>query len=397
MSLSRWLWLFRYKALLQSKNRPRRRPIQTLSGLYEWELEDRCLLNGSVPAPTPSGGWVALSKIMWNGQSQPLNTSGSYTNVSAPPMKTVTFTNTTHQIIYPFLRDANSGVGAGVGGGLTTGAYYDPQDYHNQEFRLYVGYVQNGQDYLGLLPGSSITVQVPLVFWNAENTYIATDGTNLIPTQAGQLNPFTYDSTSLRGISPIIAGQPDDGYWVTSFTSSDARAGVVMLYRATTASTPALPAPAQLAEFTIRDPYVKNFGLNSPADLQVLIDYDVSYVDNAIAPITMEASAVPVQIPTLYPNQSPNPPAPSYGWTGSALTFAAMQADIQDFVCNTGSAAVGQYFTNPLSPPPPQARRSLPGPRTILAPQGLPTPPLGLRRPPLSKFPEAKTSFSKAL
>lgn len=352
MSFAKWLWLLNVR-LRSQKQRPRR-PINPLSGLVDWVLEDRCLLSGGVLVPT--GSTTALNQIMWDG-GQPLNPNGKTDVTQAPPMKTVTFTNTTNQTIYPFLRDANSGVGAG--------GYYDPQDFHNQEFRLYVGYVQNGTDYLGLLPNSSITIRVPLVFWNAENTYIATDGTNLIPTQAGQLNPFTYDPTSLRGTSPITPGQSADGYWVTNFTNTDnsASAGFIMLYNATTPSTPALPAPAQLAEFTIRDPFLKQLGLTSAADTQVLIDYDVSYVDNAIAPITMEASAVPVQIPTnSYPALAPNPPAPSFGWTGSALTFTAMQDDIQNFINNMGSAAVGQYFTNPNSPPPPAGSPPPPAP-----------------------------------
>lgn len=377
MSLSRWL--SRFRARLQSQKRPRRRPTQTLSVLYEWELENRCLLSGGVPAPMPSGGWVALSKIMWDGANTPLTPGGITfpTNVTVPA-KSVTFTNTTDQTIYPFLRDANSGIGAGSNSGLASGAYYDPQDPHNQEFRLYIGYVQNGQDYLGLPRYSSITVRVPLVFWNAENTYIATDGTNLIPTQPGQLNPFTYDASSVRGISPIQnnnAATP--GYWVTSFTSpssTGATGGFVMLYNATTASTPALPAPAQLAEFTIRDPFLSKLGLTSKADTQVLIDYDVSYVDNAIAPITMEASAVPVQIPSnSYPNQSPNPPAPSFGWTGSTLTLTAMQSDIQNFVNNTTgtTAYLGQYFTNPNSPPPSPSPSAPPGwPAYLIPPAG---------------------------
>jgi hypothetical protein len=324
------------------------------------ELEDRCLLSGGVQVPSITQ--PDLSQIMWDGAKTPLNPGGitfaSNVTVSA---KTVTIQNTTDQTIYPFFRDANTGLGAGAN---NTNVFYDPQDFHNQEYRLYVGYQakdpnNNNQltNYLGVLPHSSITVRVPVVFWNAENTYIATDGTNLIPTQPGQSNPFTYDPTSQRGISPIVAGPNGDGYWVTSFASTDsnATAGFVMLYHATTSSTPALPAPAQLAEFTIRDPFLQKFGFAPSTDATNLaIDYDVSYVDNAIAPITMEASAVPFQIPTTQQG-SANPPAPSYGWTGSQLTFAAMQADIQNFINNNNkdSAYLGSYFTNPLAPPPP--------------------------------------------
>jgi hypothetical protein len=351
MSLSRWL--SRFRARLQSQKRPRRRPIHSLSGLRDWELEDRCLLSGGVPAPTPSGGWTALSKIMWNG-GDPLVTTGGIKGLSAPPEKTFTFQNPTGQTIYPFLRDANTGIGAGAGG---KGTPYDPQDPQNQEFRLYLGYEQGGKDYLGLPAYSSITIRVPLVFWDAENIYTATDGTNLLSTE------FGYDSSSTRGISDIQNNNANTpGYWVTNFTSttSGVTGGFIMMYHAATSLTPSLDAPAQLAEVTIRDPYLTQLGITDASQTFVLMNYDVSYVDNALAPITMEASAVQVPVATVpyggnaYGSLGPNPPAPSYGWTGSDLTLTEMQPDVQNFYKNTnGSTAyIGDYFTTPNSPLP---------------------------------------------
>jgi hypothetical protein len=338
MSLFRWLWLAQFKARLQSQKRPRRRPINLVSGLLDWELEERVLPSGGVPVPSNTKS--APGQVMWTG-GNPINTTSGYSGISNPTLKTVTFQNPTDQTIYPFFRDANTGIAAGTGKGLTSGAYYDPQDFHNQEFRLYLGYVQGGQQFLGVPKHSSITVAVPLVFWNAENTYIATDGTNLLTPGSGY---FTYSTTSDRYTSL-------DSKWVTNFSGGDSGAttGLVMFYHATTPSTPALSVPAQLTEFTIRDPYLANFKITDPdAITKPLIDYDVSYVDNAIAPITMEATTVPVPIPN-----NTNPPVPNYGWTGSDLTLTAMNGDIGGFVANSGSAFLGNYFSNPLSPLPP--------------------------------------------
>jgi hypothetical protein len=224
---------------------------------------------------------------------------------------------------------------------------YDPQDFHNQEYRAYIGYVQGGVQYLGLPANSSITIRVPLVFWDAENTYIATDGKDLIPANPStDSNPFRYDPNSARGVSLST----DTNSWVTQYSGPGA--GLVMFYYASQPLTPSLDSPAQLTEFTIRDPYLNTGGtapdngwLTDDAQTSVLFNYDVSYVDNLTSSIAMEARQVPIPIAL-----NPNPPTQDFGWAGSSLiygtptTTGTMQNLINDFITNTGAASIGQYF-----------------------------------------------------
>ena len=119
-----------------------------------------------------------------------------------------------------------------------------------------------------------------------------------------------------------------------------------MFYHATAPQTPALDSPAQLTEFTIRDPYLLNWLTEKDnAQEQVIFNYDVSYVDNLTSSIAMEASQVPIPIA-----DNPAPPTQNYGWVGSSLIYGppttpgTMQNLIQDFITNTGPASIGQYF-----------------------------------------------------
>src|SRR5204862_6006304 len=99
-------------------------------------------------------------------------------------LKTLTITNTTNQTIYPILRAANSA--RDEKSNAPNGdprSLYDPLDALNEEYRGYIGYQdpKSGKLFVGLLPGQTVTVQVPLVFWDASRVYLATDGTDLFP------------------------------------------------------------------------------------------------------------------------------------------------------------------------------------------------------------------------
>ena len=78
---------------------------------------------------------------------------------------------------------------------------FDPFDPLNQEYRGYIGYTQevNGQTvtYAGLLPGNTITIDVPLVFWDAGRIIITTDGADLFGTGTNG-NPFLYRDQSTQ-------------------------------------------------------------------------------------------------------------------------------------------------------------------------------------------------------
>ncbi len=379
------------------------------------QLEERRLMTGD--PMVPQGSDTPLSSIFWNGGGP---TSGTGPNsfipgiTAQPTVRTITITNTSSQTIYPILRDANVGQDPKNNGGANNPLnYYDPQDYQDQEYRAYIGYQSNSGQFLGLPTNSTITIQVPLVFWDAENTYISVDGANLIPNQAtgtanisgGQVtsitvtnpgsgyatsplvvpggpnpggtdfiatanvssgmvtsftisnagsnyttaptvqilpppNPFTYDSTAARGLA--VQNGANSSWIVSSNIAGGADQGLVMFYHATSSSTPAPDAPAQLTEFTIRDPYLTHW-LSDTAQTGILFNYDVSYVDNLVAPIAMEASNVPI------PNQAA-PVNQNYGWAGANLiygpvtTTGSMANLVQSFISNTGSASVGQYF-----------------------------------------------------
>lgn len=121
--------------------------------------------------------------------------------ISQVSPKTITFTNTTGRTVYPILESANNNVVTSNTNGNEGKGLYDPYDPVNREYRGYVGFKQNGQYFLGLQPGATVTVEVPLVFWDAGRILIASDGSNLIPTvdnvapppgQPNSPNPFRY-------------------------------------------------------------------------------------------------------------------------------------------------------------------------------------------------------------
>jgi hypothetical protein len=106
-----------------------------------------------------------------------------------------------------------------------------------------------------------------------------------------------------------IGSGPDQG--VVSSTDN----GVVLYYRQHNPAPPAGPAPhdpspaaaGQLTEWTIRDQSFltkvssynlkyNNIGPIADSELKNLINYDVSYVDDAQAPVAMEAPQVPIPI-----------------------------------------------------------------------------------------------------
>ena len=207
------------------------------------------------------------------------------------PTKSVTFTNNSNnkQTIYPFLYSPNNT------------AKYDPMDAGNDEYRLYIGYqTTGGKEVLGLPYGDSITVSVPLVFWNGGRADIATDGPNLIPRprNVNDLNPYQFRYTASTFITK-------DG--VTGSTDN----GMLMYYRANTPNAPNDPSPAaagQLTEWTIRDQNLLTSinnqwnashpanGLIADSELTNLVNYDVSYVDDMTSPVAMYAKSVPVPI-----------------------------------------------------------------------------------------------------
>jgi hypothetical protein len=134
-------------------------------------LEERCMLSkgdlGGIPVVTPQGGFVQPGQVM----SQVNST-----------LTTIKITNNTDKTIYPFVEDSNVGKNPASTPGNGINPYYDYEttnapggDYSGQVYRLYAGYTEGGQTFFGVKPGATITMDIPLVFWNAGLFYIAGD------------------------------------------------------------------------------------------------------------------------------------------------------------------------------------------------------------------------------
>src|SRR5262245_17457441 len=140
-----------------------------LGNLRDWLLEDRCLPSTS----TIFVGNNSYQLTTIDDPTQVLFLGGMAKGVDwgTVPQKLLTFTNnsTDKQTIYPFLYSPNDGV------------IYDPIDNFKDEYREYVGYTEGGKTFLGVPYGASITINVPLVFWNGSRADIAVSGTDLIP------------------------------------------------------------------------------------------------------------------------------------------------------------------------------------------------------------------------
>ena len=163
---------------------------------------------------------------------------------------------------------------------------------------LYIGYENDGKYILGLPYGKTITVIVPLVFWNGGRADIATDGPHLLPkpSQVNDLNPYQFRYTAST-------------YITTQGVSSSTDDGILMYYKANTVNAPNDPSPAaagQLTEWTIRDQAFltkvnqydqdQKLGTIPASELTTLVNYDVSYVDDMTSPVAMKALQVPIPI-----------------------------------------------------------------------------------------------------
>lgn len=218
------------------------------------------------------------------------------------PMKTITLHNSSNLTIYPILEDANSSAAKDKVTGL-----YDPYDPLNQEYRGYIGYKDpaTGKFYLGLRPGETFTFSVPLVFWDAGRMHITTDGQYII-TPTGVANPFP-NPFKYYDIDPFSKVETKR---YMEDTSIDGSMGRILWYHARAktsgdAEQIGLDAPTQLTEFTIRDPIMgdtnyKTHDEIATSEKQVLVNYDVSYVDSIVLPVAMETTDVQPFPPQKY-------------------------------------------------------------------------------------------------
>ncbi|WP_165251234.1 hypothetical protein [Paludisphaera soli] len=320
--------------MVKDDARWRRRKVAARFAVGAAILEERQLMTGVEMPLAPPGSpdryntVGALSDVLFVGDA-------TYGDV---PVKQITIYNNSAQTMYPFLYGPNTGQS-------TAGGYYDPIDDHNEEYRGYIGYAQAGVNYLGLLPGQSITVNVPLVFWDSGRAAVATDPADLLPTDPNTsknspiTNPFFFFYKNIDGT--------DTERFVVDAAASSGGDGIVMFYHSEdpmAAVNPGADAPEQLLEFTIRDQdFLTKLSTPSnpidPSQLVTLINYDVSYVDHLLLPVAMQATNVPV------PNTNVKR---DYGWIGAKQSYLqgpnSLQAAIANFTGNTPANGLGTYF-----------------------------------------------------
>ncbi|MFO1019526.1 MAG: hypothetical protein U0903_02320 [Planctomycetales bacterium] len=319
MLFSSWLVALHRRTRFQRDPRSRRSRTHRLPLAAEISpLEARLLLAKDTPFPDPvmpSNHGSSPSDVMYYDASVPL--------------KTITLYNNTDQTVYPILSDANSRTGEG-----TSLPLYDPFDKLNEEYRGYIGYSKNGVNYLGLRAHQSITINVPLVFWDGGRIDIGTDGTYMIPKSPTDPNPFFYHDKNADGTSTDRFAVPAIGPAATN--------GVIMWYHAKTPIGPGADAPTQLIEMTFRDPFLATIPTAPyiPAsEKQKLVNYDVSYVDSILLPVAMEADNVPIPIP-----DATNTPKKTYGWIGAKSSYNKLLNQIEDFTSNKAANGLGKYF-----------------------------------------------------
>jgi len=309
-------------------------------------LEERWMLSvapNQIP-PDQVANAVPLSSIIWNGgpamPGAPWNKSFDSPS-TAGAMKTITLTNNGPEMIYPFIRGENTGQDPNA---TSPNTYYDPQDVVKQEYREYIGYQTSDGTFAGLPKGASITFQVPLVLWDGDNFYIATDS-NYLTSDRPVYNYNPTAKISIAGTSPVGTTTANTTTWVTNVSNYPAGdTPVIVFYRSPTPATVLRAAAAQLGEWTFRDPYLMNF-INDLLQTFPLINYDVSYVNNLTAPVSIEASHVPI---TVGDRLSLNAPKyygyQDYGWNPTDRDTTAFVPPIQDFINNKGVAKLGAYF-----------------------------------------------------
>jgi hypothetical protein len=294
-----------------------------------------------VPMPTKDN-----KAVIWTGtKGDPNNVL--YNDQSILNLgRTVTITNSdpTHEI-FPYFRAANSRAGL------------DNQDNLNEEYRGYIGFQKtvDGKQvsYFGLLPGEHITINVPLVFWDAGRIYYTADSrflTNDLSRYAviqGTVNdinnPYHYYDTDIDQQPTrryIDAGQGD-----TTIVGGSAKQPVVLYYHAVSGldkSGKPLPgaldlvqaAPAGFVELTIRDPAVTR-------GEQPHMSYDLSFVDTISLPGALQPPKANVpQGDGGY--SATNAPL---AWVGAPETVDAFQTLVGRF---TGNIAAGDTAPNPL-------------------------------------------------
>ncbi len=284
-----------FRSTTSARRRRANRRLQVADEVLR--LEERCMLSTStvhlnlahhvaLKAQTPHA-WVRrdhAQRVKSDAPTPPawtmMPTPNSQDNQNAvmyqtPQIKKVTITNNyTNHMIYPVLaapNDPSSDNG---------NKPYDPYDLPAQQYRIYVGYTQDGQNYVGLKPGASITFDIPYALWDGGRIYFVTDTPTTESSFFSNGNPYNFDSNSATAKTYTQSAELKEQGTKTSD-------GMLLFYHGYDQQLNTAPpgidtisSAAQVAEFTIRDPATTP-NLHS-------IDLDVQYIDAMYLPVAME-------------------------------------------------------------------------------------------------------------
>jgi hypothetical protein len=226
-------------------------------------------------------------------------------------------------------------------------ARYDSLDPFDQGYRGYIGEQVGNQVNLGLQPHHQLTLKVPLVVWDGGRLSFIDAGPNGAQSPTDPFNPlnpdstvWSFDKTALTYIVNADFADPASG------PSSANANGKVMWYHAIVPIDFNTAAPVQLSEWSIRDAqqfkYAPDMGLDQ---LDPILNYDVSYVDNLTLPVVMEATNSNTSIPTNY--TGPTIPPQPYGALGADVSVQQMQQSFAAFTATTpgqNNSLLGTYF-----------------------------------------------------
>src|SRR5262249_36793199 len=223
---------------------------------------------------------------------------------------------------------------------------YDALDPYNQGYRGYIGEQVGNQVNLGLQPHHQVTLQVPLVFWDSGRLMFIDGGPNGVQSLNDPFNPLNPASDVWN------FEEAAKSFIVNADLADPARAnsanpnGRVMWYHALAPKDFGTAAPAQLSEWSFRDPNQAGFAPNIFWDqLLAVNNYDVSYVDNLTFPVVMEVTNEPIVLPPTYTGPA-IPPAP-YGAVGADMSLQQMQQAFVPFTAITpgqDNTLLGKYF-----------------------------------------------------
>jgi hypothetical protein len=200
MSVSSYLSWLKNRSISRKNAHRRRNPV-LLGNIGDWLLEDRCLLSAT-PFPTKTPG---LDPTADNIKTVASLSNVFYTGVPSKYTETVTITNNDPtQTIYAFLEGeiSKQSVANYKNVNYSGTAQYDPYDASNQEYRGYIGYTDaTGKNYAGLAPKTSITITVPIAFWDSGRIDFTTDGADLF-------NTYSRNGPYKNGVNANPTGAP---------------------------------------------------------------------------------------------------------------------------------------------------------------------------------------------